>query len=872
MSRNLWRGFCAAVAFGMLVCLGSCGGATSAPISGASSLGQVSVVITPATMTVTTGSITPLNVTVVNSGLNTVQWLVNQIPGGDTAVGTIDSSGNFTAPQFVPKPPTVTVTAVANADNTKSGNAAITITGAQVPATVTMSPTSAYLQIGTKLNLAAAVTGPADTSVVWSVNGIEDGSTAVGTISPGQNSTAFYTAPSKLPSPAAVTIKAASSVEPNKTASCVVALSTQPPTIATITLSPLLAVVPGYTNFTFTAYVIGTSDQTILWEVNGLRGGTAATGTVTPGPDPRGTSTGIYTAPATPPPPPPLPALPTPMTVTAVSAAQPTRAATATLTALPASPLGVNISLTPTSAGVNLGGETDFTATVTNSTDESVTWQVNDVPNGNSTFGTIQPVAGSNNQVRYVTPNDLPVQNPVIVRAIPTAAPNFSATVPITLTVPAITVTVLPSSQQVVVGQTQQYTAEVKGPPDQTVTWQVTPNAGCSDVGTIASEGLYTAPATVPPSNCNPVVITAIANADGTTKGTATAIVVTQLSAVVTLSPLSANVQIDDSQVFTATVANAQDQNISEWQVNGVNGGNSTVGTVVANLDPYDSATYTAPATVPRPNPVTITAVSEQDPSSKGIASATITLPLPSVTVTPPGPVPVMPGQSTQFSAQVMNLGSNNVNWSLSGPPNGCNATLCGTITPLENGTDATYLAPQNIPPDPTINVIAASVGDPSVTGSSSVKITFNTALGISISPGSATVQASNTQPVTFQITISNAPSNTDVSWQLGCISLYNGEVGEGCGFLHVIGDKGGPGCTVINNGKPDCSSSGGNPGAGTDPLLYTAPTELFTNAFEENACESTNNGDGNGYVPLTATLSYNGQTALTYACIQVQP
>ena len=50
------------------------------------------------------------------------------------------------------------------------------------------------------------------------------------------------------------------------------------------------------------------------------------------------------------------------------------------------------------------------------------------------------------------------------------------------------------------------------------------------------------------------------------------------------------------------------------WQVNGINGGNAQIGTVVANQD--GSATYTAPAVVPTPNSIVmLTATSVDDPT-----------------------------------------------------------------------------------------------------------------------------------------------------------------------------------------------------------------------------------------------------------------
>ena len=173
MSRDMWRVARVAVCLSLMVLVTSCGGGGSAPISGADVLGPVSVAITPATMTVTTGTTEAFLATVNGSGLQDVQWRVNGVPGGADSIGTIDKTGNYTAPQFIPQPATVTLTAVANADNTKSGSAQVTITGTQVPARVFMSPVgTAYVQAGTPLKLSGGVIGPFDTGVVWQVNGV----------------------------------------------------------------------------------------------------------------------------------------------------------------------------------------------------------------------------------------------------------------------------------------------------------------------------------------------------------------------------------------------------------------------------------------------------------------------------------------------------------------------------------------------------------------------------------------------------------------------------------------------------------------------------------------------------------------------------
>jgi hypothetical protein len=58
-----------------------------------------------------------------------VTWKVNNITGGSSTVGTISSSGLYTAPSTAPSGGTVTVTAVSSYDSTKSASATLSISG-----------------------------------------------------------------------------------------------------------------------------------------------------------------------------------------------------------------------------------------------------------------------------------------------------------------------------------------------------------------------------------------------------------------------------------------------------------------------------------------------------------------------------------------------------------------------------------------------------------------------------------------------------------------------------------------------------------------------------------------------------------------------
>jgi len=71
---------------------------------------------------------------------------------------------------------------------------------------------------------------------------------------------------------------------------------------------------------------------------------------------------------------------------------------------------------------------------------------------------------------------------------------------------------------------------------------------------------------------------------------------------------------------FSADVVNAPDTSVT-WEVNGVAGGNTTVGTISS------TGQYMPPSQVPTPATVTITAVSTADPSKSASAMVTVTPP-----------------------------------------------------------------------------------------------------------------------------------------------------------------------------------------------------------------------------------------------------
>ena len=92
----------------------------------------------------------------------------------------------------------------------------------------------------------------------------------------------------------------------------------------------------------------------------------------------------------------------------------------------------------------------------------------------------------------------------------------------------------------------------------------------------------------------------------------------TSPSVAITVSPGSASVQAGATQQFTATVTGTSNTSVT-WSVNGVPGGNSTVGTISA------TGLYTGPSVVPSSNTVTVTATSVADTTKSASAAVSIT-------------------------------------------------------------------------------------------------------------------------------------------------------------------------------------------------------------------------------------------------------
>ena len=95
---------------------------------------QVSVTISPSTATLATLATQPFTATVSGSTNTAVTWQVSGVTGGNSTVGLISttvpgtsSEALYLGPSAVPSPATVSVTAISQADPTKSASATVTL-------------------------------------------------------------------------------------------------------------------------------------------------------------------------------------------------------------------------------------------------------------------------------------------------------------------------------------------------------------------------------------------------------------------------------------------------------------------------------------------------------------------------------------------------------------------------------------------------------------------------------------------------------------------------------------------------------------------------------------------------------------------------
>src|SRR5579864_6072977 len=509
-----------------------------------------------------------------------------------------------------------------------------------------------------------------------------------------------------------------------------------PPPSLSISVSPLTSSAILGNTISFTATVQNATDTTVAWSVNGVPGGNATVGTIT--------AAGVYTAPSD------LPSAAS-VQVTATSHQDPTKSASAPITITS----DLALSLTPNVVGVELGATQGFHATVSSSghPDSSVRWNIS----GASCATNCGAIDTNGN---YTAPQILPLPATVTLNAQSIADPSKQASANVTITsnfslqltastnvAPAATVTIVAT-----------FTSVPGSNPNPALSWSLT-GQGCSGsaCGTLtavttqsaggndtANSATYTAPGVAPSPNT--VTITVTPQADATKKAQAT--IAIQPGVSVNLSPQTATLGANHRVTLTAQVSGAWNSALA-WNVNGIAGGNTTVGQVCAvGSNPCQLITsgnalqvdYVAPGAIPSQNPVSVQAVSGTDSMKSAFSQITI---LNHVIVSVlPGSVTLAPLSVQGFTASVLGTANQNVVWQIQGT--GCASNLCGRID--SNGT---YTAPSGPPSPNTLQVVAVSSDDTTQSGSANVTISSESSI-LTLHP--ASVYAGAAQGFTVKV------------------------------------------------------------------------------------------------------------------------
>lgn len=711
----------------------------------------ISVSISPENPSVAAGDTVQFNAQVTGTEDTSVRW---QASGG-----TISSSGLYTAFDI---PGSYTITASSTQD--PSATASTTVTVLPPPVQVRITPRSVNLLPGGEQTFSAEVFNSDDTSVSWQSD--EGG----GTIT----AQGVYTAPN---TPGSYVVTAVSNADNTRTDSVIVQV-TQPNTID-VGISPNEVSLEPTETQPFTALVSGSDNTEVIWRVITTQDNQIIERNELID------ENGLFTAPSE----------EGTYYIEAISQADPSKRAQAiALVARPNQPIEIDISVSPATATLEIGGTQRFQATITGTGDTGVTWSIVESNGGTiSTNGT------------YTAPQ---TAGTFTVTAVSVASPTASASATVTVIEPQqdVTVSVTPSNAQLLPEETLQLTAEVTGTANQAVAWQafVLENGSETEIDAVSDSGVFTAPL-----RAGEYIVRTTSDADPSKQASAAIVV----NATLTIDPASVRLSPGSGQQFTANLVGLEDDSVN-WQ--------ASTGTI------SDSGFYVAPN---REGNYTITATSRADSSLR--AEATVSVGEPIIVTMRPGDIQVRPGDSQQFSVTVENAASNDVNWQVL-------EASGGTVT--ETGL---YTAPS----EPGVFTLqATSVSDATASDAITVYVTNITSLQVTARPSSILPGASSTLTATVR---GDEPFDSDVTW-----SFFTGS------GLGTLSSTTGSEITFTSNGRTG--------------LVIIQATSLAAPRFTDSATifveDLGNPGGGSGgdpgaiqlNIPTTTTIIKGESTTIT--------
>jgi len=259
----------------------------------------VTVTVDPLSVTVPIGGSRQLIATVTGTANTAVTWTVNDIGGGNSTVGTIDSTGKYTAPAVPPAGWGVTVKATSVADPSAYAACTVTVRN-QIPYLTSVTPNQ--LPFGPFTLTANGSRFVSGAQILWNGNPLPTNYVSATQLTATGNATQAGSANITVanPGPAAVST----------------AIKIQISSGLVVTVAPASVGVQLGATQQFQATVANTANQAVTWQAGGVVGGNAQVGTID--------SNGLYTTPAALPP-------SSVVTITAVSQADGVTQGTATV-------------------------------------------------------------------------------------------------------------------------------------------------------------------------------------------------------------------------------------------------------------------------------------------------------------------------------------------------------------------------------------------------------------------------------------------------------------------------------------------------------------------------------------------------------------
>ena len=406
-------------------------------------LSDITVALTPGMAGVELGALQPFHAAITSSGQPNpaIRWSLSG-PACPASCGSLDTNGNYTAPQILPASATLTLTAQSVADPSRQASATITVTS---NFSLQLSAPSSIASGGSSLIAATLTPIPGSspsTALSWTVSGTGCAGISCGVLTVvttqalaggAMSSSATYTAPVTPPSPNTVTITVTPQADPTKKAQAVVTIQ---PGVG-VTLSPGTATLAGNHRVTLTAQVFGAATNAVTWTVNGVANGTGTVGqicVVASNPcQPLTTGNNLqvdYQAPGA------IPS-PNPVTVRATSLADTTRSATAQITVLN----HVIVTVMPATVTLAPLAVQGFSATVLGTSNQSVVWQIQG--SGFSAPGACGAIDANG---IYTAPGAAPAPNTLAIVAVSADDPTQSGLANITIATGAAILSLHPAS------------------------------------------------------------------------------------------------------------------------------------------------------------------------------------------------------------------------------------------------------------------------------------------------------------------------------------------------------------------------------------------------------------------------------------------